>query len=152
MGAYVARPGDFQPQPCCPQNLRDTATLPRILEELQTSGEENVAARLWPSKHFVSTPLKTCKRQRRYAHNVREMSTVERNLQILWKRVPTWRRLSHENIMPFRGVNMTFFQLALVYDWGQNGNINQYIVSHPGASRPSLVRKALATAPTTTNG
>ena len=67
------------------------------------------------------------------------------NLQIIWKRVPMWMRLSHENIMPFRGVNTTLFQLALVYDWGQNGNVNQYIASHPGASRQSLVRKTLVT-------
>ena len=35
---------------------------------------------------------------------------------------------------------MTLFQLALVYDWGQRGNISQYVASHPGASRPSLVK------------
>ncbi|KAF9643163.1 kinase-like protein [Thelephora ganbajun] len=60
-------------------------------------------------------------------------------IKILWKRVPMWTRLSHENILPFRGVNMTLFQLALVYDWGQNGNISQYVASHPHASRPSLI-------------
>ncbi|KAF9646894.1 kinase-like protein [Thelephora ganbajun] len=59
--------------------------------------------------------------------------------EILWKRVPTWMKLSHENILPFRGVNMALVQLALVYDWGQNGNISQYLASHPGAPRPSLL-------------
>jgi len=78
-------------------------------------------------------------------------STLERNLQIIWKRVPTWRRLSHENILSFRGVDMTLFQLALVYDWGQNGNINQYIVSHPGAFRPTLVCKTPVAVGGTTN-
>ena len=34
---------------------------------------------------------------------------------------------------------MALFQLCLVYDWGQYGNITQYLDSHPGASRPSLV-------------
>jgi len=61
--------------------------------------------------------------------------------------VPMWRRLSHENILPFLGVTMTVFQLALVYDWGHNGNITQYIASHPHASRASLlldVTKGLA--------
>jgi hypothetical protein len=65
----------------------------------------------------------------------------ELGLQILWKRVPVWTRLSHPNILPFRGVNMTLFQLALVYDWGPNGNITQYVTKHPRASRPLLVRK-----------
>ncbi|KAF9646798.1 kinase-like protein, partial [Thelephora ganbajun] len=59
--------------------------------------------------------------------------------EILWKRVPMWMKLSHENILPFRGVNMALVQLALVYDWGRNGNISQYLVSHPRASRPSLL-------------
>ena len=62
--------------------------------------------------------------------------------------MPTWRRLSHENVLPFRGVNMTHFQLALVYDWGENGNINQYTASHPHASRASLVGNTLVTAAT----
>ncbi|KAF9647761.1 kinase-like protein [Thelephora ganbajun] len=67
------------------------------------------------------------------AQNLKEVK------EILWKRVPTWMRLSHENILPFRGVNMTLVQLALVYDWGQNGNISQYLASHPRAPRPSLL-------------
>jgi len=69
--------------------------------------------------------------------------------QILWKRVPVWRRLSHEHVLPFRGVDMTVFQIALVYDWGQNGNISQFIASHPRASRVSLVWKITFTVATT---
>ena len=34
---------------------------------------------------------------------------------------------------------MTLFRLCLVYDWGQHGNIIQYVSSHPRASRPALV-------------
>ena len=74
---------------------------------------------------------------------IRGKYDLEQNLQILWKRVPMWKKLSHENILPFRGVNMTLFQLALVYDWGQHGNISQYLTSHPSASRPALVRNLL---------
>ena len=61
--------------------------------------------------------------------------------QILWKQMPTWRELSHDNIQPFHGVNTMLFHLALIYDWAPHGNINQYIASHPGMSRPSLVWK-----------
>ena len=60
--------------------------------------------------------------------------------KILWKSVPIWKRLNHENVLPFHGVDMSTFQLALVYDWGHNGNIMQYLDSHPGTSRPRLVR------------
>ena len=35
--------------------------------------------------------------------------------KILWKLVPAWKRLVHENILPFRGVDTSIFQLALVY-------------------------------------
>lgn len=62
-----------------------------------------------------------------------------------------WIRLTHENILPFHGLDMTLFQLALVYDWGSNGNIFSYIASHPHASRASLVRKPLVTVVTTEN-
>ena len=62
-----------------------------------------------------------------------------------------WRKLSHENILSFHGINATLFQLALVYDWGKNGNINQYIESHPGTSRPSLVRNVPSAAATVAN-
>lgn len=34
---------------------------------------------------------------------------------------------------------MTNFQLALVYDWVEFGNIIQYLNSHPGVSRTCLV-------------
>ena len=59
--------------------------------------------------------------------------------KILWKIVPTWKRLIHENILPFHGVDTSIFQLALVYDWSDNGNIVQYLESYPDVSRPKLV-------------
>ena len=59
--------------------------------------------------------------------------------KILWKSVPIWKRLNHENVLPFRGVDTAMFELALVYDWGHNGNIVQYLNSHSEASRPKLV-------------
>ena len=62
-----------------------------------------------------------------------------------------WKKLSNENILPFRGVNMTLFQLALVYDWGENGDIRQYITLHPDAHRPNLVRRAPVTMATLLN-
>ena len=63
--------------------------------------------------------------------------------KILWKLIPIWKRLSHENILPFHGVDTSLFQLALVYSWAHNGNITQYLESHPNASRPNLVRISL---------
>ena len=65
-----------------------------------------------------------------------ELQEIKR---ILWKQVPAWKRLVHENVLPFHGVDTSIFQLALVYDWSHNGNITQYLESHPDASRPELV-------------
>jgi len=59
--------------------------------------------------------------------------------EILWERAPIWMKLSHDNILPFRGVNMTLFQLALVYDWGRNGNITSYVAAHPNPPRVALL-------------
>ena len=67
-----------------------------------------------------------------------EVCLLHANLQILWKRIPMWRKLSHDNILTFRGVTTTLFPLALVYDWGENGSVSQYLASHPRASRVSL--------------
>ena len=50
-----------------------------------------------------------------------------------------WRRLSHENVLQFYGVDKTNFQLALVYDWADSGNIIQYLNSNPQVSRTRLV-------------
>ena len=75
---------------------------------------------------------------------VRSHSSAWTLLQVLWERVPMWMRLSHPNLLPFRGVNMTLFQLALTYDWAENGNIIQYTASHPEA-RMALVRMTTAT-------
>ena len=80
--------------------------------------------------------------QRRYAYSQHGGPALERNFQILRNRVPKWMNLFQENILPLRGMDTTLFQLALVYDWGPNGNIGQYIASHPNAHRPTLVRKA----------
>jgi len=53
--------------------------------------------------------------------------------------VPIWKRLAHPSIAAFRGVNTETFQLALVYDLAENGNIINYLQGHPGAPRLTLV-------------
>lgn len=59
--------------------------------------------------------------------------------RIIWRMAPIWKRLVHENVLPFHGVDMSMFQLALVYEWGHNGNIMQYLGSNPKVSRPQLL-------------
>lgn len=51
-----------------------------------------------------------------------------------------WKKFTHPNIAVFRGVTTSLFQLALVYDWGEKGNIMQYIESHQAPPRLDLVQ------------
>ena len=50
-----------------------------------------------------------------------------------------WKRLRHEHVLQFHGVDKTSFQLSLVYDWEDSGNIIQYLDSNPEVSRIRLV-------------
>jgi len=59
--------------------------------------------------------------------------------KVLWGLVPIWEGPVHGNVLPSYGVDTSIFQLALVYEWGHNGNVVQYPESHPDASRPKLV-------------
>ena len=54
-----------------------------------------------------------------------------------------WKRLIHDHVLPFHGIDKTNFQLALVYDWADSGNIIQYLGSNPNASRTRLVIVAI---------
>ncbi|KAF9017925.1 kinase-like protein, partial [Hymenopellis radicata] len=47
--------------------------------------------------------------------------------------------LSHPNILAFRGVIYEPYRLYIVSDWLENGDINQYISSHPEASIKELL-------------
>lgn len=50
-----------------------------------------------------------------------------------------WKKLSHENVIPFYGVDACHLRVALVYPWAENQDIQQYLKANPGASRPNLV-------------
>ena len=73
-------------------------------------------------------------------------STDKRVFQILWKGVPTWRRPSYQNILALCGVAITFFRLALVYDWGQRRShlIHSIESLHPGISGTGLLSSVAA--------
>lgn len=61
--------------------------------------------------------------------------------KILWREVLVWKRLSHDHVLQFHGVDKTNFQLSLVYDWADHGNIMQHLDSNPRDSRPRLLRE-----------
>ena len=82
-------------------------------------------------------------RRRRRAYTQRRKSTFQLNAQVLRKRVLKWTRLSHENVLPFRGVDVDHFHLALVYDWVGDSDVNQHIGLNPSTSRMGLVSDTL---------
>jgi len=75
--------------------------------------------------------------------NAHEKSLFNSAAQILWKLVPIWKNFNHPSVAAFRGVSTNVFPLALVYDWAGNGNIIQYLESHPDAPRLVLVLSLL---------
>ena len=52
----------------------------------------------------------------------------------------TWKALRHPNISPLLGVTMTESQLAVVSEWMDNGNVNEFVKARPDANRLVLVR------------
>ena len=65
--------------------------------------------------------------------NEREASLFLSHPQILWRLVPVWSKLSHSNIVTFRGVTTELSPFALVYDWGEQDTIMKYTKLHPEA-------------------
>ena len=117
----------------------DTGLLPSSVGSLQglqkcgniavaSGGTTDVWRGVWNDQHVS---LK--------AFRIYPLQDLREAKKILWKSVPIWKRLIHDNILPFHGVDTSTFELALVYDWAHDGNIMQYLESHPDASRPTLV-------------
>ena len=50
-----------------------------------------------------------------------------------------WRHLRHPHILPLLGVNIERHQLAMISEWMDNGNINEYVKGHEGVNRVQLV-------------
>ena len=51
-----------------------------------------------------------------------------------------WKHLHHPNILPLLGVTLTEFRFALVSEWMDNGNINEFIERDRHVNRAELVR------------
>ena len=56
--------------------------------------------------------------------------------------VATWKFLHHPNVLPLLGVTMTENQFAVVLEWMEDGNINEFLKVHPYANRLDLVRSS----------
>ena len=55
------------------------------------------------------------------------------------KEVVTWKSLRHPNVLPLLGVTMSKRVFAMVSEWMDNGNINEFVDIHRDANRFELV-------------
>lgn len=60
--------------------------------------------------------------------------------QMLYREAVMWKRLTHANIVPFKGV--TFSPLRIVSEWMPGGDLTGYICRSPQADRIGLVSPA----------
>ena len=50
-----------------------------------------------------------------------------------------WRHLRHPHILPLIGVNLERHKFAMVSEWMDHGDINEFIGNHQGVNRVQLV-------------
>ena len=62
------------------------------------------------------------------------------DLQRFCREGVAWKHLRHPNILPLLGVTVSEHRFAMVSEWMDNGNINQFIVKEQHANRIMLVR------------
>ena len=51
----------------------------------------------------------------------------------------TWKTLRHPNVLPLIGVTMSEGHFAMISEWMMNGNINDFVKTHPDVNRLELV-------------
>lgn len=50
-----------------------------------------------------------------------------------------WKFLRHPHVLPLVGVIASEYQFAMVSDWMENGNANEYVKANPDVDRLGLV-------------
>ena len=60
-------------------------------------------------------------------------------MQKFCREVVIWRYLQHANILPLLGVTLAEGRFAMVSEWMENGDINDFIEKNPKVNRTELV-------------
>ena len=68
-------------------------------------------------------------------------SAIADEPQTLHQVVAIWKRLEHQNIVPFLGI--TPIPLRLISEWMPGGELTEHIREHPGVDRLGLVGEPL---------
>jgi serine/threonine protein kinase len=51
-----------------------------------------------------------------------------------------WKHLRHPNVLPLLGVTVSEHRFAMVSEWMENGNINEFVGKYRHVNRIMLVR------------
>ncbi|KAF9644869.1 kinase-like protein [Thelephora ganbajun] len=70
------------------------------------------------------------------AHSYKDL---QRMVGRFCKEVVTWESLRHPNVLPLLGVTMNEYHFAMVSEWMENGNINEFVKANPDADRLGLL-------------
>jgi serine/threonine protein kinase len=54
-----------------------------------------------------------------------------------------WKHLQHPNILPLLGVTVSEQRFAMVSEWMENGNINEFVEKDKYVNRTELVHRPL---------
>ena len=54
-----------------------------------------------------------------------------------------WKHLKHENILPALSVTLSEYRFAMVSEWMENGNINEFIRKDQHANGTELVCRSI---------
>ena len=68
---------------------------------------------------------------------------VDYDSQEFCREAVTWRHLRHPNILPFLGADLEQHRLAIISEWMDHGNINEYLKERKEVNRVQLVSRRL---------
>jgi serine/threonine protein kinase len=63
-------------------------------------------------------------------------------LQGFCREAVAWKHLRHPNVLPLLGVTISERRFAMVSEWMEHGNINEFIEKNPRVNRTKLVRRS----------
>jgi len=66
-------------------------------------------------------------------------SDFDKCLSVFCREAVAWRHLRHPNILPLLGVNLERHQLAMISEWMDHGNINEFLKRHDDVNRVQLL-------------
>ena len=64
-------------------------------------------------------------------------------LQSFCREGVAWKHLRHPNVLPLLGVTVSEHRFAMVSEWMENGNINDFVEKDKYVNRTKLVRRPL---------